>query len=294
MTATVDHRTIADPPTVAPLRTDGLLEIDLAPRADGRTGVARLVQRFPQRVTTPMHLDPEVPGAVHLCVQNPTGGLFGGDRLHTRVHLAPGTALALGDQSTTQVHPGGVASARYAFAVEDTAVLEHVPRPLTPHRDAVLVQDTVVDLHGDAVYLGWEALAAGRVGHGERFAFGSATLRTRVCHDGVPLVRESLALVPDRADPRAVGVLADADYVASMLVLAPRRDAALEGLAAHLTAVLTGRPGAGGAASPLPDGVGVTVRVLATRAPALHSALRAVWSAARAALLGRHRLPERI
>lgn len=274
--------------------TDGLLEIDLAPRADGRTGVAGLVQRFPQRVTAPMYLDTEAPGTAYLCVQNPTGGLFPGDRLRTRVRVRQGAGLQLAGQSATQVHPGAdAAEQHYEFVVDDGGVLEHLPHPTIPHRAAVFGQDSTIALHGDAVYLGWEALAAGRIGHRERFAFTSATTRLRLENDGVAVARETLRLVPGRADPSTPGVLADHDYVASMLIVAPHRQEALGGLAAR-TAELLSDGDSVGAVSPLPDTVGLGVRILADRAPALRHALRTVWSAARAALLGRHRLPERI
>jgi urease accessory protein len=273
---------------------DGSLEIDLVRRADGRTAVAGLVQRFPQRVTAPMYLDDEAPGAAYLCVQNPTGALFDGDHLRTRVHVGPGAGLQLGDQSATQVMPGRSASQHFGFRVEDGGVLEHVPHPVVPHRDATFTQDTEVDLDGDAVYLGWELLAPGRVGHGERFAYASVAQRLCLRHAGEPVARESLVLVPAEDDPRTPGVLGAADHLATAVFAAPGRAGIVEALAPALTAVLADVPDARGAASPLPGGVGVTVRVLATRAPALRTAVRTAWALARRELLGRHRLPGRI
>ncbi|WP_328306832.1 urease accessory protein UreD [Actinomycetospora sp. NBC_00405] len=273
---------------------DGSLEIDLVRRVDGRTGVAALVQRFPQRVTAPMYLDDDAPGAAYLCVQNPTGALFDGDHLRTRVHVGPGAGLQLGDQSATQVMPSRSASQRFAFRVDGGGVLEHIPHPVVPHRGATFAQDTEIDLRGDAVYLGWEILAPGRVGHGERFVYASVSQRLCLRCDGEPVARENLTLVPAGADPRTPGTLGAADHLATAVFAAPARTEVVEALAPMLTAALADVPYVRGAASPLPETVGVTVRVLATRAPALRAALRTAWALARRELLGRHRLPGRI
>ncbi|MDQ4117471.1 MAG: urease accessory protein UreD, partial [Actinomycetota bacterium] len=163
---------------VAPDRDDrteraepGLLELDLVRATDGRTRVAGWAQRFPQRVTTPMYVDDSAPGTAYLCVQNPTGGLFPGDHLRTRVRLEPGAGLQFGGQSATIVYGGGPARQSYDVVVGDGAVLEHVPGTTIPHPEAELYQRSRVRLDGDAVYLGWERLASGRIARGERHAY---------------------------------------------------------------------------------------------------------------------------
>jgi urease accessory protein len=79
-----------------------------------------------------------------------------------------------------------------------------------------------------------------------------------------------------------------------MLIAAPAHPTHTMGLVGELNERLRAEPEVLGAASLLPDGVGITVRLLADRAPALHTALLAQWRAARRILLGRDALPGRV
>ncbi|BBG02652.1 MULTISPECIES: urease accessory protein UreD [Pseudonocardia] len=283
------------PGPVRPEVPPGLLDVELVLAADGRTRVERLVQRFPQRVTTPMYLDPAAPGTAFLCVQNPSGGVFAGDRLTTRLRAAPGAGVQLSGQSATQVYAGGAAGHDYRLIVEPGAVLEHVPRTTIPHRDCDYRQQVHVELRGDGTYLGWDVLAAGRIGHGERFAFRAVDLRTSVSCDGVPVATEALRIVPARRHPAEPGVLGGWDYAATVLLVAPARARSVwVELADELATTCELRPDRVAAVSELPDGAGLVVRILAGRAPAVHGALRETWAIARRILLGRSSMPERI
>jgi urease accessory protein len=143
-------------------------------------------------------------------VQNPTGGIFPGDRLHTRVATGTGTGLQLTGQSATQVYAGHDtghdskgAEQHYDFKLSAGSVLEHIPRNTVPHARSSYRQTTRISLAGDAVYLGWETVAAGRIGHGEQFAFDTYQTRTFVECDGQTLARDTVRLEPGQVDPAA-------------------------------------------------------------------------------------------
>lgn len=272
----------------------GLLELDLVRAADGRTRVARWTQRFPQRVTTPMYVDDVAPGTAYLCVQNPTGGLFPGDHLRTRVRLGQGAALALGGQSATIVYGGGPARQDYDLVVGDGAVLEHVPGTAIPHPGADLYQRSHVRLDGDAVYLGWERLASGRIARGERHAYRSLDCRTEVVADGRCLAVDALRLDTRTGDPDRHGVTGGRDYVVAVVVAAPRRPDRLDRLAGELAVLLDASTDPVGAVSALPGGAGLIVRLLGARAPAVRRTLAGIWLAARRTLVDRQGIPRRI
>lgn len=260
--------------------TGSRLELDLVRGRGGRTQLAGVRQEFPQRVTVPMYLDPGDPGMAFLCVQNPTGGLFPGDHVSTAVTAGPGTSLHLTHQSATQVFAGdGSSRQSVRFLLDDDTFVEHFPKNVIPHAASRHEQDTSVAVSDRSAYVGWDALAAGRIGHGERFAYRSYRATTSVHHDGVLCARDVLDVTPGRADPRVAGLLAEHDYVASMVVVAP----ALAGsdLPAHLTEALRELPDVTGAASALPYDVGAAVRLLARDAPALQRAQLALRAAAR-------------
>ncbi|SDF64079.1 urease accessory protein [Blastococcus aurantiacus] len=267
-------------PTAIPTATASRLELDLVRGRSGRTQLARVLQEFPQRVTVPMYLDLGDPGMAFLCVQNPTGGLFPGDHLSTAVAAGPGTSLHLTHQSATQVFAGdGSSRQSMRFDLTGDAFIEHFPKSVIPHAASRHAQDTHVEVSDGSAYVGWEALAAGRIGHGERFAYGSYRATTSIHHDGALCARDVLDVTPGRADPRIAGLLGEYDYVASMVVVAPA--AAGSDLAAHLTEALLALPDVTGAASALPYDVGASVRLLARHAPALRRAQLALRAAAR-------------
>src|SRR5580698_4734086 len=94
---------------------DGFL--DLAFRSNGhRTILAR------RRFTHPLQaLEPTrtADGSLCLMMLNPSGGLVGGDRLSTSVHIGPGAAVVLTTASATKVYrtEGEAASHRTAITL---------------------------------------------------------------------------------------------------------------------------------------------------------------------------------
>ncbi|MGN7154522.1 urease accessory protein UreD [Dietzia cercidiphylli] len=268
--------------TVATVRS--LLDCTLVRGRTGRTQVASLHQQFPQRVTVPMYADPENASAAFLCIQNPTGGVFPGDDLTTRVATGDGTHLYLTYQSATQVFAGDEgASQTTTIDVGAGSVVEYDSKTVIPHADSSYRQVTEVCVRNTSVFIGWESFASGRIGHGERFSYRSLTARTDVRLDGLLTARDTVHLAPHESDPRGPGVLGGQDYLATMLVLAPGHD--LGDLAGEVYGVLDATEGLTGAASALPDDVGLSVRLLAHRAPVLHRVHQELRNMARRSVL---------
>ena len=265
----------------------GALELTCRRGPRGRTVVAARRQRFPLRTTVPFHLDAGAPDMAFLYVQNPTGGVFAGDRLRVAVTAERGARVHLTTQSATKLYrmeDGGEARQDVRIVVGEDAYVENVPDPLIPQAGARYRQRTEIELEGGAACVSAETLAPGRRAAGERFAYGLVELETAVRHDGRELCADALSLEPARARPDRAGVLGDGDYLVTLLALAPGRDAAA--LAATMDGALAGLPGVRGAAGELPHGAGALARALAPDAPAAERALRAAWGAARRALLG--------
>lgn len=264
---------------------DGLLGLRFAPNAWGRTVLARCVQRFPLRTTVPMYLDDADQGMAFIYVQNPTGGVFAGDRLVTEVELDPGARVHLTTQSATKIYDmaGGEACHELRFALADGAYLEHLPDALIPQAGARFAQRTLIALHGGAACLTAELIGPGRRARGERFGYVELALATEVRFGGQLVCADALRLSPSTTPPSAAGVLGAHDYLASMLVIAPDRDA--ERLVHLLGTALEEADTGLGAAAALPNGAGAVVRVLGTTATQARRALTAGWRAARRELL---------
>lgn len=242
----------------------------------------------------PFYLDAAAAGMAFVYVQNPTGGVFAGDHLIASVIAEAGARVHLTTQSATKLYRTEDAPARQElrFVLGAGAYVEHLPDPLIPQAGSRFSQDMSVELGPDAMFVAVETVAPGRRARGERFAYDLLELRTSVRRGARELCAERLRLEPRRAPPNRPGVLGDAEYLVSLIALAPDRDVAA--LAAAIGDALAGHAGAGvrGAAGELPNGAGALARILAPDAVAADHALRSAWAAARLVLIGLP-LPER-
>lgn len=265
---------------------DGLLDLRFRRDAGGRSGLVQRRQRFPLRMTVPMYLDPADDGMAFVYVQNPTGGVFAGDRLRCEVAAEAGTRVHLTTQSATRLYrmEGGEAEQELRFTLGEGAYVEHIPEALIPQADARFVQRTVVDLGRDAAFVAMEMLAPGRLARRERFAYDGVRLQTAVSRAGRELCVDTLSLEPGRRPPELPGLLGAHDYLGSLLAVAPEHGA--DALGAELDAMLAGAEDVRAAAGVLPDGAGVLVRILARGAIAMRAALVRAWAHVRRALIG--------
>lgn len=259
----------------------GTLAVRVVADDTGRTRNAAVQQRYPQRMTAPLYCDPAFPHAAFICVQSPSGGTFSDDDLSTTLVADPGTHLRVSTQAATQVFAGSGPGARhhFTFTVGPGAVLEYLPRTTIPHASSRYLQVMDVEVDATGCYLGWEAVAAGRLGHGERYRYLSYDSTVRISVAGRTVARDLILLEPPSA-ARLVG----ADYLATLMVVAPDADSAalletVRTVVADLpTSVYCG-------ASQLPSEVGILVRMTTDHAPELHRAQQLLLDAVRERLL---------
>jgi urease accessory protein len=268
------------------LAESGLLALRVRCDAALRTVVAERRQRFPLRMTVPMYLERDDPGMAFVYVQNPTGGVFAGDRLETRVVADPGTRTHVTTQSASKLYrmEGGRAVQKVRFDVAAGAYLEYVPDPLIPQAGAQLEQTLVADVAAGGAFVAAETLAPGRRTGGERFSYERLALRTEIRCDGRELCVDAIELRPGRRGPSRLGLMAEHEYVTTLIAAVPGQDG--EALAARLDALLADERDVHGAAATLPNGAGAIARILAGSAPAARRLRFEAWRAARNALAG--------
>jgi urease accessory protein len=209
---------------------------------------------------------------VHLT--NPGGGVLGGDRLELAVSVAPGARATIRTQGATKVYRGAEAVQRTRLEVQRGGLLEYLPHHAIPFAGSSYRQHTSIALAADAELIAWDALAAGRLAHGERFAFDHLATRMLVLRDCACEAIDGCEL--DGGGERFGGHA----YMATVYVVAPRD---LAPLADELHLVLAALPGAFGSASAPRPHVAVA-RLLAADAPTLYTALNRTRAVARAAL----------
>lgn len=198
----------------------GHLDLEAAPRPDGRTILSRQAFRAPFHVGKP-YWDGRV---LQVQVVNPTAGILSGDRLDLRVRVAGGAVLRLTTPAATRVFtmPNGLAECRQSFVVEAGGWLECAPEPLCPHGGAHYSQTTRLDVAESGEVYWVEMLAPGRAGRDELWAWRRLRLRWDVTWGGRPVLRE-------RLDAGGAGLArassffgAPRGWLATVLVVSPR------------------------------------------------------------------------
>ena len=205
--------------------------------------------------------------AAWLYAGNLGGGLVDGDRLRLRVRVAAGAAAYLTTQSSTKVYAG--ASAQELDAdVEAGGLLVSAPDPVVCFAGADYRQRARVALAPDATLVWLDALAAGRVARGERWALTRYRTELVVTRDGRELLRDGLLL-----DPAHGGVAARMgrfDALATLVAVGPR-SRALREVWARPEPLARGAPVVVAPSAPADDAA--VVRVAAASTSALRATL---------------------
>lgn len=265
------------------VHTDGLLRLGFALDARGRSCLVSRAQRFPLHLTNPLYLDASLPGMAFVYAQNPTGGVFGGDRLTIEVNAGCGTEVHLTSTSSTKAYrsESGDANEFVALTVSRDAYLEFMPEPLIPQAGARLRQHVSVDLDEGAAFLMADVVSPGRAARGEIFGYDKLERRTVVRRCGSEIAVDALRFEPRTWPPGQRGVFGGYTYLASVLAVAPPsiqgpwRDQLIE--AAHdLPGVLAG-------AGALPGEEGVVVRILSESLMAATVSIDRIWGIVRSA-----------
>jgi urease accessory protein len=264
----------------------GLLELALA-RRGGTTRVVHQHQRAPLHVYRPIHLDENLPQMAFVFVQQFGDGYVNGDRCRIDIECGPDTAVHVTTQAATNVYRAerNFASQLVNLHVGSGAVLEYLPDAVVPFRGSRFFQRTCLTADSDATAIVGELLLPGRVAHGELHAYELYWAETEARRpDGTLLFADLLRLSPTRGEGlRSLGLLGGSDVIATLYVVTEQEPAGelVELLRESLadTAVLAG-------VSELPNGCGVSVRLLGRTSKTVRAALTSAWQAVRLALLG--------
>lgn len=139
-------------------------------------------------------------GECLLHVNNVSGGIFGGDRLHLRATLRPGAQAQLTTTGATRLYRprtnAGEVLLCSRFHLHQNSLLEYLPDMLIPYREVRATQRTSFHLDEGAALFAWDIIAPGRVAHGERFRFDRLRLLTEVFVEGQPILLDRLLLWP--------------------------------------------------------------------------------------------------
>lgn len=236
----------------------------------------------PLQVMAPMEL---ADGSAYVVILNNGGGLVGGDSMRVEIVLEPGSRAAITTASAGKVYrtAGAFASHETTVRLGTGARLDYLPDHLIPHAGAELVQRLSVVMERGSRAILYGAMAAGRIGRHERFAFRSIEDSTSIWYGGRPILLSRAILEPSKRRLGGAGLMERFDYLASLVAAGATSgewDAIARGLQSGLETA-----GVSGGASPLAAD-GCLVRWMAPGAETLRrSAVKIYGEAALAAFL---------
>ena len=262
---------------------DGFLGLRFE-RRFGKTVLGRCRFRLPLQALTPIEL---ADGTSYLLLLNPTGGVLGGDFLLTRIIQQESTHVCLSTPSATRVYRTLASPAVQEIQVQvgEGSSFEYLPDQIIPYRDSKFRQSLRIDMERGSSAIVWDAFAAGRVDHGERWNFQEVDSNIEAFLGAERIFLNRTRIRPAQLDPQRRGLAEGFDYLATLIVVADEFDRWKETVAEINTELENLRNVHGGAS--LLAQRGCVVKLLARSAADLISAQAALWGQARQAVLGR-------
>jgi urease accessory protein len=161
-----------------------------------RTIVTRARSAAPLRL-----LAPASPGGAAWVYQSSLGGGFvGRDAIDLAVEVAAGARLFLTSQASSKVYRSAVSSCGLDASVGDGGALVVWPDPISCFAGASFDQRQRFRIARSGGVIAVDAWTAGRVAHGECWAFGRLALCTEIELDGAPVLREAVVVSPAHGD----------------------------------------------------------------------------------------------
>lgn len=260
----------------------GVLDLDYV-RRGRETVLSRGRSRSPWHVFPPIALDGT--GCAYTLLLNPSGGLVGGDRLSIRVSVGAQAHVLFSTPSANRIYRSlsEVARQSVELTVGSGALVEWVPEPTIPFAGSRFQQEIHVTLGPRAAVLFWDAIAAGRIARGERWAFASLGNEIRITTASGATVLERSCLVSDEAGC-GPGLVGEWNYAASLYVISDAPGAEVwKRLENHVAEILEESSSVLAGVSE-PAAPGLVVKLLARSAPDLSAVQEALWRAIRSDL----------
>ncbi|MFI9599432.1 urease accessory protein UreD [Streptomyces sp. NPDC052043] len=264
----------------------GVLDVHLADD-DGITRIRRRHASGPLCLLHPLYIDPGRPDMAFLYTIQLGGGLLQGDRYRVTLDCGPRTAVHLTSQAATKVYrmEQNYAAQVVEITAREGALVEYLPDPVIPFRGSRFYQRIRAGVAESATLILGEVLLPGRVARGEKHAYDLFHSDVEVSRPDKTLVfADRTSLAPPLATPRSPGRLGAGGVLATLFIVTSKLPPAV--LADHLWELLGDETSVRGGVSELPNGAGVSVRLLGERSMDVQDAFRHAWDRARQAVVG--------
>jgi urease accessory protein len=259
----------------------GTLALEYVRQGD-RTVFGRTRCQTPWHLLPPIYLDES--GSAYTLLVNPSGGLLGGDHLSIDLSIGPGAHALISTPSANRVYRSLSQEAvqEVSIAVAERGILEWMPEHTIPFAGSRFRQSIDVSLGAGATLVLWDAVASGRIAHGERWRFTSLDNHIRITMPSQAAVGEHYALAPGDTG-RGIGAVKEWDYVGSLFILgdavSATRWTSLEAALWEILEKARDEDMLGGVSQPSVPGV--VVKLVAKSAPVMTRVLMDMWTAVR-------------
>jgi urease accessory protein len=231
-------------------------------------------------------------GSLCLMMLNISGGMVGSDRLTTMIELGPDAHAVLTTASAAKAYRSeSVALQHTQITLGENATLEYLPDHLIPHAGAAIEQTLRIEMAKGSRAIIYDAMAAGRVGRGERWEFRTLKSEMAINQSGRPRYLNRARIEPASQPLGDLGWMDNCNYLAT-LVMAGDDNFDWASLVIALHKALQGIQGVQGSASAMARG-GCVARFISVSADALNRIAMKLWSIARRELIGQEAFPLR-
>lgn len=256
------------------------LDLGFVRRGD-RTVLDRRLFNWPFVLTRTFALDAAPSHMLTAIVQTSSGALHGEDQVSQRIDVASGAAAQVTSQGATSVHRARTGQTTRDFVTLRVAAdghLDYMPEPRILFPDAALEQTIELDCQPGATVI----IADGFTLHdpdGADRVFRSLKSSLTIRQDsGRPLMIDRQHITGDTIFGQRGRRFS---AFGGMVMLLPRPAETLETFCGELNGVLSGMTGVYGAASLLPEAIGIGIRLATADLAALRAAQQATWISAR-------------
>ncbi|MBK1987952.1 urease accessory protein UreD [Sphaerospermopsis aphanizomenoides BCCUSP55] len=164
----------------------GTLNLVYAKRQDS-TQLIYNHNQAPLKIQRPFY--PEGKEICHSIILHTAGGVVGGDKLTSQIHLQPHSQVLITTAAANKIYRSNGLQARQNINIQINAgaYLEYLPQETIIFNGAVYRQDVRIELDEKASFLGWEITRLGRTARGEKFVQGEMRSHTEIWRNNQPL-----------------------------------------------------------------------------------------------------------
>ncbi len=200
-------------------RLEGYLKATAIADEDGQTRLDRKAYRTPIHISKP-YWDGS---CLLLNVMSPTAGLLEGDRVDVDVNTLSGASLSISNPTALRIHKTNTDTSSWTqrFHVESGGFLEVNPEWTILQAESRFEQRTRIELDPGGRLFFIEAIAPGRIAHGECFTFHSFKNRFELLYDNQLAALERSAIEPAKETHSGWNIAFEQPFFISIFLSAP-------------------------------------------------------------------------